>query len=177
MASFKLPDNPIGREVERLFSEISCQRGSLCMNPVTGVDFVYGVEPIKPQKEDAYRALLAQEWFALNGPADALPLPINQRDWSTLKYSRGPMYFFTVQLARSMAPHYDTVEHPAFADYVSGILWEHDNNIPSCKLPFTAEQLAELRKRFPPRKIEGLHCFCWSPPKRKKQTKNERRAA
>ena len=93
MASFKLPDNPIGREVERLFSEISCQRGSLCVNPVTGVDFVYGVEPIKPQKEDAYRALLAQEWFALNGPADALPLPINERDWSTLKYSRGPMYF------------------------------------------------------------------------------------
>jgi hypothetical protein len=57
MASFKLPDNLIGREVERLFSEISGQRGSLRMSPVTGVSFVYGVEPIKPQKVHAYRAL------------------------------------------------------------------------------------------------------------------------
>jgi hypothetical protein len=177
MGSFKLPDNLIGREVERLFSEISRQRGSLRMSPVTGVSFVYAVEPIKPQKVHAYRALLAQAWFALNGPADAQPLPVDQTDWSTLKYSRGPVYFFTTQFARSMEPKYDIKEHPAFDDYVSGVLWEHDNNIPNCKLAFTADQLAQLRERFPPRKIEGLHCFCWSQPKRKKQTKNKRRAA
>ena len=36
MASTKLSDTLIGREVERLFGEISAKRGDLCANPVTG---------------------------------------------------------------------------------------------------------------------------------------------
>ena len=44
MASSKLSENLMGREVERLFGEISAKRGDLCTNPVTGGEFVYGFE-------------------------------------------------------------------------------------------------------------------------------------
>jgi hypothetical protein len=70
MASSKLSETLIGREVERLFGEISAKRGDLCWNPVTGGEFVYGVDPIKKQKETAYRKLLIREYFALHGPPE-----------------------------------------------------------------------------------------------------------
>jgi hypothetical protein len=41
MASSKLSENLMGREVERLFGKISAKRGDLCTNPVTGGEFVY----------------------------------------------------------------------------------------------------------------------------------------
>jgi hypothetical protein len=47
----------MGREVERLFGEISARRGDLCTNPVTGGEFVYGFESIKRQKDAAYKRL------------------------------------------------------------------------------------------------------------------------
>ena len=71
MASSKLSETLIGREVERLFDQISARHGDLCWNPVTGEEFVYGVDPIKKQKEAAYRRLLVRDYFALNSPADA----------------------------------------------------------------------------------------------------------
>ena len=39
MASSNLIETPIRREVERLFGEISANRGDLCTNPVTGEPF------------------------------------------------------------------------------------------------------------------------------------------
>ena len=44
-------------------------------------------------------------------------------------------------------------------------------------LYFTPEQLAELKRRFPPRKLEGLKCFSWLPPRRQNRPKEKRRAA
>jgi hypothetical protein len=41
--------------------------------------------------------------------------------------------------------------YPSFHDYARGVLCEHDN-FPESALPFTPEQLAEMRRRFPPRK-------------------------
>jgi hypothetical protein len=79
MEPVKLSETLIGREVERLFCEPPTH-GSRYENPVTGGRFIYGIEPIEPQKEAAYRALLAREWFALNGPADAPQLPIPTRN-------------------------------------------------------------------------------------------------
>ena len=68
MASSKVSENLIGREVERLFGEISAQRGDLCENPVTGGEFVYGFDPIGLQKKIAYHALLAREGAHLGLP-------------------------------------------------------------------------------------------------------------
>ena len=76
MASSKLSETLIGREVERLFGGISARRGELCENPVTGGDFVYGFDPIQLQKKMAYHALRAREDFARNGPADVPRLPL-----------------------------------------------------------------------------------------------------
>jgi hypothetical protein len=71
MASTQVNETLVGREVERLFSEISARRGDLCENPVTGGEFVYGFDPMRLQKKIAYHALLAREDFALNGPSTA----------------------------------------------------------------------------------------------------------
>ena len=76
MLASKLSETPIGRDVERLFGEISATRGDLCTNPVTGGEFVYGFDPIRLQKKMAYHALRAREDFARNGPADAPRLPL-----------------------------------------------------------------------------------------------------
>jgi hypothetical protein len=83
MDAINLTETLIGREVERLFSENPARSNGLCTNPVTGVDYVRGADPIAPQKEAAYRALLAREWFAFTAPPDATPLPINwcDEDW------------------------------------------------------------------------------------------------
>ena len=71
MASSNLSDTLIGREVERLFGEISAKRGDLCENPVTGGEFVYGFDSIKRQKDAAYKRLLVREYFRLHAPPHA----------------------------------------------------------------------------------------------------------
>src|SRR5262249_1818506 len=58
---------------------------------------------------------------------------------------------------------YNVKGHPSFDDYARGVLWEHDN-VPGSAIPFQPEQLAEMKRRFPPKKLEGLKCFCWLPP-------------
>ena len=129
---------------------------------------VYGIEPIEPQKEAARRRLVAREWFALNSPADAPPLPTNERERQYCKWAAGPLDFFVAQYARSLWDRCDVKEHASFADYVSGVLWEHENGAAGSRLPHSSEVIAELKRRFPPRKLEGLSCFCWSSPGRKK---------
>ena len=106
MASTQVNETLIGRDVERLFGEISAKRGDLCTNPVTGGEFVYGFDPIRLQKKIAHHEIFART-----------------------------------------------------------------------ESVFTPEQLAEMRRRFPPRKLEGLKCFCWLPPRRRNQAKEKRRAA
>ena len=52
---------------------------------------------------------------------------------------------------------YDVQEHPPFADYVSGVLWEAervDGNIG--RLPNYPDELRKLKKRFSPRALKGL---------------------
>ena len=170
MANFKLSESLIGREVERLFSETTASHGEVYENPVTGGRFVYGIEPIEPQKQAACRALLAREWFALNGPADAPQLPIAYEEREYLKWRTGrPLDYVVAQYARSLGTHYDMTEHPSFSEFVSGLLWDHSNG--GSGLPLSAEGLAELKKRYPPQKLEGLSSYSWSRPTRHKRTK------
>jgi hypothetical protein len=71
---------------------------------------------------------------------------------------------------------YNVKSHPSFDGYARGVLWEHDN-VPGSALPFTPEQIVETKRRFPPRKLEGLKCFCWLPPQKRNHAKEKRRAA
>ena len=64
-------------EVEQLFRNVRRDHHTHCINPVTDGRYVAGLDPIKPQKEKARRALLAREHFRLYGPADAQPLPLS----------------------------------------------------------------------------------------------------
>ena len=178
MASSKLSESPIGREVERLFAEISAKRGDLCENPVTGGEFVYGFDSIKRQKDAAYKRLVAREHFASHVPPDAPLMPTDDYDRNRAKHASGLLGFITAQFAWSIESQDDLRAHPSFADFASGMLWQHDHDINGCSLSyFPSEQLAELKRRFPPRKLEGLIGFDWCPPRRQKQPKETRRAA
>ena len=135
------------------------------MNPVTLAGYVHGIDPIAPQKEDAHRALLAREWFALNGPADAQPLPL-----PASSDVRTTLLLYIVSLyARSLdGRNYDVNEHPPFNDYVSGVLWEAErvNGDIGVLPPYRPHELPKLKKRFPPRELIGMGPgFCWLPPK------------
>ena len=178
MASSKLSETRIRREVERRFGEISAKRGDLCTNPVTGREFVYGFDSIKRQKDAAYKRLLVREYFALNGPPDAPLMPTEGYQRNRAKHLSGLLGFITAQFIWSIESQDDLRVHPSFADFASGMLWQHDNDVGGYSLGcFPSDQIAELKRRFPPRKLEGLIGFDWCLPRRQGQAKEKRRAA
>jgi hypothetical protein len=78
--------------------------------------------------------------------------------------------FITAQYAWSLEDQDD------LGDFASGLLWQHENNVGGCSLPyFPAEQFVELERRFPPRKVDGLEGFDWHPPRQRNRAKEERR--
>jgi hypothetical protein len=151
--------SPIEELVDLLFGKIKAKHGECCDNPVTGGGFVWGIDPIATQKKEAIAALRAQEWFAVNGPPDAPPLPLYDFDsYRGARGLKGVVGFYARSLSRQ---DYDVRKHPSFEDFACGLmtintgLWgiENDEN---------------LRKRFPPRSLEGMAPSAyWDPPKRK----------
>jgi hypothetical protein len=166
MNIININDYRIERLVDELFG--SFRYGENRRNPVTGNGFIYGDDPTAPQKDAARRALLAREWFAIYGPADAQPLPL-WCDNSKALGREGALLRYIVRLyERSLGgENYDMEKHPPFADYVSGVLWEAervDGDIGT--LPNNPDELPRLKKRFPPRELAGMGPgFHWSPPK------------
>jgi hypothetical protein len=156
----------IEQEVERVFPKPPLVPNQCYDNPVTEGYFVGGRDSIEAEKEDARRALLAREWFYFHAPRDAQPLPISVSDraapWSTL------LRYIVSLFARSLRwRHYDVTDHPSFASFVSGVLWDADREDGDIHghLPNSPE-LSELKKRFPPRKLQGLlPSFYWFKPK------------
>src|SRR5262249_11705688 len=69
----------------------------------------------------------------------------------------------TAQYIWSLESQDDLRVHPSFADFASGLLWQHENIGGCTELPFTPQQLPEMKRRYPPRKLEGLGYFCWRP--------------
>ena len=177
MASTRQTETPIRREVERLFGEISAKRGDLCTNPVTGGDFVYGLDPIKRQKDAAYKRLLVREYFALNGPPDAPVMPTDDYERNRAKHLSGLLGFISAQYVWSLENQHDLTIHPSFADFASGLLWQHENIGGCTELPFAPQQLPEMKRRYPPRELEGLEYFCWRPTQRQARPTEKRRAA
>ena len=177
MGSINETETSIRREVERLFGEISAKRGDLCENPVTGGEFVYGYDSIKRQKDAAYKRLLVREYVALNGPPDAPLMPTDDYERNRAKHLSGLIGFITAQFIWSLESQDDLRVHPSFADFASGLLWQHEHIGGSTELPFTPQQLPEMKRRYPPRKLAGLEHFCWRPLKRHARPKEKRQAA
>ena len=158
-------NDPIARLVDELFSKH--QYGEYCRNPVTGAGYVHGEDPVAPQKETARRALFAREWFAVFGPADAQPLPLTPFEYEDWR-CRGLWGYIIALYARSLeCRKFDVKQHPRFAAYVSGVLWEAgrvDGIIGI--LPISPDELPKLKKRFPPKELVGMGPgFVWLPPK------------
>jgi len=151
-------------EVDRLFRELPAGHGELCQNPVTGGRFVMGLDPLKPQKDIACRALVAQEWFALYGPPDAPPLPI----YNTAQMKcRGGLPHLLAYFTQSLEYlQYAVHLHPSFEDYARGVLALPDP-------PWFFANDEQLKKRFPPRPLPGLQRqnLGWKPPAQTKAGK------
>ena len=177
MAGSKPSETLTRREVDRMFGEISAKRGDLCTNPVTGGEFVYGFDSIKRQKDAAYKRLLVREYLALHGPPDAPLMPTDDYERNRAKYAAGLLGFVTAHFMWSMESQDDLRVHPSFADFASGMLWQHENIGGYTELPFTPQQLPEMKRRYPPRKLEGLEYFCWHSPKQQNRPNQNRRAA
>src|SRR5262249_55958363 len=143
----------------------------------TGGEFVYGFDSIKRQKAAACKRLLVREFFALNGPPDAPPMPTDERDRGQAKYAGGLLGFITAQFIWSLENQHDLTVSPSFADFASGLLWQQENMGGCTELLFTRQQLPEMKRRYPPRKLEGLEYFCWRPTRRRNRAKEKRRAA
>jgi hypothetical protein len=153
----------IATEVDRLFSEIDAKHGQMCINPVTLAGFVWGVDPIAAQKEFEIVALLAREWFAVNGPRDAPPLPLHSSDRDHYRNARG-LKGVVGFYARSLSgQNYDVRKHPSFDDFARGLMAVAVES-GLCGL----EKDAQLIRRFPPRSLEGMYSAgaYWEPPKR-----------
>jgi hypothetical protein len=149
----------IEKEVDRLFSEIKAKRGDQCVNPVTGGRFLWGEDPIEPQKRDARRALFAREMFALSAPPDAPVLPLSYGERERLKVGGFPT--IVALYARSLESRdYDTKQHPSFYDFACGVMASEFNGHPRMK------EDEGLKRRFPPRQLKGLGSgLMWLPPK------------
>jgi hypothetical protein len=178
MASTERNETLIGREVERAFANISEKPGDICMNPITGKQFIYDRSSIEYEKHVANRRLLVREYFALNGPSDAPAMPIDEWDRDRAKHLSGLLGFITAHFMWSMESQDDLRVHPSFADFAAGMLWQHGNDVEGYSLSyFPSEQIAELKRRFPLRKLEGLIGFRWCLPRRQSRAKEKRRAA
>jgi hypothetical protein len=153
--------SPIEESVDRLFSEIKTQakRGDLCQNPVTGGCFVWGLDPIALQKKEAVVALRAREWFAVNGPAGAPPLPLSDNEIEDYRNARGLKGVIGFYARSLYVRDYDVRKHPAFEDFARGLMAINTGL-------WRIEKDPQLRMRFPPRPLVGMTPSAyWAPPK------------
>jgi hypothetical protein len=156
----------VKKEVDRLFGEIkaTARDGDNCEIPVVGGGFKWGLDPIAPLKEATRRELLAHEWFAVYGPADAPPFPYQHEidSYRDARGLKGVVGFY----ARSLAGQdYDLRNHPSFDDFARGLmalaveygLWN-------------LEKDDALIKRFPPLLLLGMTPSAyWAPPEEYEQ--------
>jgi hypothetical protein len=134
--------------VDRLFSDITPISGR-SPNPVDGANWIVSDEPITVQKKEAYRALLAREWFDIYGPHDAPPLPLSSSEQDALRY-HDPFGHLVADFARSLeANGWDINGHPSFEDFARGVLASEYS-------PDFTRTNAELLKRYPPKPLRGI---------------------
>jgi hypothetical protein len=149
--------------VDWLFREIKAKRGDYCVNPVTGGHFIWGEDPMPEQKKEAIKALRARRWFEVNSPSDGPRLPLSHDDIEDYRNGRGLRQIVGFYGRSLEANEYDVHRHPSFEDFARGLMacnsgaWEVEKN-------------AEMRKRFPPRPLNGMNCgLYWEPPGKQKR--------
>jgi hypothetical protein len=156
MSIICLAEKKVENQVDRLFRENPPLYGQYCINPVTAAPYVGGLDPVEPQKAIARRALLARDWFAINGPPDVQPLPLSSADIADLKY-RAPLSHIVSCFAYSLRSlDWDINRHPNFDDFARGVIASGyacrlamENN-----MKFGDDEV--LRRRYPPRRLAGL---------------------
>jgi len=159
------------KQVDQLFAALNAKHGDYCRNPVTGVSFVRGLDPVTVQKTEAARALRACEWFAVNGPRDAPPLPLSHNDVENYRNARGlaaVVGFYGRSLSRGGygRQSYDVSNHPTFHDFACGLM-----AIAEESGLWGLEGDAALKRRFPPRPLAGMTPGAyWAPPKEYEDT-------
>ena len=150
-------------QVDQLFQEAVQPHGCLGRNPVTENSFVWGVDPIKPQKERAERALNARAHFRFTGPS-GFELPLNYREREAMK-CRGPQAFMVYLYAFSLySNEFDVGGHPSFETFASGVMAAADTD------PYLSHirHVPELRRLYLPRCLPGLgQCAVWRPVQKK----------
>ena len=151
-------EETIASRVDVMFREAVDSMYETRTNPVTGSRWVRGLDPIKPQKQAACRALMAREWFAVNAPPDAPPLPLSYGERESLK--GGGLPHVVAWFARSLEAHnYEFCSHPSFEDYARGVM-------ASPYAPDFIKSDQQLRGRFPPTPLNGLGPgLMWRPAK------------
>ena len=152
----------IEREVDRLFAQLNASHGECCKNPITAGGFVWGLDPIGEQKKEAVVALLAREWFAVNGPSDAPPLPLYDLDsYRDARGLKGLVGFYARSLSRQGfgRQRYDVCKHPSFDDFACGLM-----ALAMAEGLWSLERDATLIRRFPPRQLAGMtRAAYWDP--------------
>lgn len=137
-------------KVEELFKNASDRHEKLRENPVTGGKFVAGLDPLRPQKLIAQRALETEEWYEQQKPEDAPALPLTYVARERLKGAAPPLHYIVSLLARSLeVRNYRPEGHPSFEEYARGVM--------ASKLtPAFIREDAELLRRYPPKPLIGL---------------------
>jgi hypothetical protein len=124
---------------------------------------ISGVDLLTQEKRLGRRALSTRKWFAENGPADAPRLPIWYDEREALKH--GGIDHLVAWYGCSVAcQDFNIEQHPSFHDYACGLM-------ASDFTPYFIKEDEELRKRFPPRPLNGLGpALDWEPPVQHAQT-------
>lgn len=126
--------------------------------------FISGVDQYTEEKRLEGRALVARTLFALNGPADAPPLPISHDEREDLK--RDLFGNMVAWYARSFEGRdYDPWRHPCFDEYASGVMAAAERGEFVTFRNFSPAEVAQMRNRYPPCALKGLGPgLCWTPP-------------
>ena len=138
----------IKRQVDLLFKDAPDRSEELRQNPVTGGMFVASLDPIRPQKLMAERALEARERFAAEKPNDAPELPLNYQERERLKVSGLP-YIVSLYGRSLAAQDFRTEGHPDFDEYARGVM-------ASNMTPSWIREDAQLLRRYPPKPLDGM---------------------
>ena len=142
------------RKVDQLFAALNAKHGNCYRNPVTGISFLWGFDPVAVQKMEAVRALCARARFAATRPIGAPSLPLSYEKVEDYRNARGLkalVGFYARSLSREGYGRrsYDVDNHPSFNDFARGLM-ATDTGL------WGIEKDAELSLRFPPRPLVGM---------------------
>ena len=138
-------------QVDLLFKNAPDRHYEIRENPVTGESFVPGLDPIKPHKERAVRALEAQERFAAEKSPDMPDLPVNKQtdDPASFRWLSGLHYLIEAYTHSLRIRDYRPEGHPDFKTFARGAMADP-------QMPERFRNDPDLLARFPSKRLPGL---------------------